>query len=55
MIRFALAAGVLSLAAPAFAESPRYQLQTVEGGVVRLDTATGAMDFCRTTGAELKC
>jgi hypothetical protein len=55
MFRFALAAGALSLAAPAFAESPRYQLQTVEGGVVRLDTVTGAMDFCRTTGAELKC
>ena len=55
MIRFALAAAAVVFAAPAFAESPRYQLQTVEGGVVRLDTVTGAIDFCRTTGGELKC
>jgi hypothetical protein len=56
MIRFAFAAAAaLIVAAPAMADTPRFQLQTVEGGVVRLDTLTGAMDFCRTTGTELKC
>lgn len=52
-----LAAAGLCLATPAFAETGggRYQLQAVEGGVVRLDTATGQMDFCRTTGAGLAC
>lgn len=56
MIRFAIAAAALaSFAAPALAETPRFQLQPIEGSVVRLDTVTGAMDFCRTTGAGLKC
>jgi hypothetical protein len=56
MIRFAIAAAALvSFAAPALAETPRFQLQQVEGGVVRLDTVTGAMDFCRPTGAGLTC
>jgi hypothetical protein len=56
MIRFAIAAAALiAVAMPALADTPRFQLQQVEGGVVRLDTVTGAMDFCRTTGAGLKC
>jgi hypothetical protein len=56
MIRFALAAAAfVSCAAPALADAPRFQLQQVDGGVVRLDTVTGAMDFCRTTGAGLQC
>lgn len=55
MIRFAIVAAALSFAAPALADSPRFQLQTVEGGVVRLDTVTGAMDFCTVAASGLKC
>jgi hypothetical protein len=61
MTRLALAAitasfAMISTAAPAFADAgARYQLQAVEGGVVRLDTVTGQMDFCRSTGQGLSC
>jgi hypothetical protein len=57
MIRTVLlgAVALVTFAAPAMAEAGRYQLQPVEGGIVRLDTATGAMDFCRSTGAGLEC
>lgn len=56
MFRFALiaAAALAGFAAPALAEG-RYQLQTVEGGIVRLDTQTGAMDFCKVAQAALDC
>jgi hypothetical protein len=54
MRRFAFAAVFLALAAPAFADG-RYQLQAVEGGVARLDTETGALDFCRTSAEGLSC
>lgn len=33
----------------------RYQLQPVEGGVVRLDTTTGEMTLCRPQGSSLAC
>lgn len=54
-----LAAGLLTLAPfLAFAgEAPagRYQLQPVEGGVVRLDTATGEMTLCKADAGKLAC
>jgi hypothetical protein len=47
---------VLSLAGAAQAAEPgRFQLQAIEGGVARLDTATGALDYCRTTPTGLDC
>ncbi|HWU64231.1 MAG TPA: hypothetical protein VN112_19620 [Ensifer sp.] len=33
----------------------RYQLQPVEGGVVRLDTATGEMTLCKADSGRLAC
>ncbi len=33
----------------------RYQMQPVEGGVVRLDTSTGTIDFCRVEAATVTC
>lgn len=54
-----LLAGLLTLAPFAgFADDApagRYQLQPVEGGVVRLDTATGAMTLCKTEAGKLAC
>lgn len=55
----AFAAAILS-AAPAWAEPPgadagRYQMQAVEGGIARLDTATGEVSFCRVEGRAIAC
>lgn len=33
----------------------RYQLQPVEGGVVKLDTATGDMTLCKAVSGSLDC
>lgn len=33
----------------------RYQMQPVEGGVARLDTATGEMSFCRIEQGRMAC
>ncbi len=54
-----LAAGLLTLT-PFFAladdmPAGRYQLQPVEGGVVRLDTATGEMTLCKADAGKLAC
>lgn len=47
---------LLSLAGVAQAAEPgRFQLQAIEGGIARLDTATGALDYCRATAAGLDC
>lgn len=47
---------VLALAGAAQAAEPgRFQLQIIEGGVARLDTQTGALDYCRTTQTGLDC
>lgn len=37
------------------AAAGRFQLQPTEGGVVRLDTRTGAMTLCRNSNGELIC
>lgn len=37
------------------AEPGRFQLQPIEGGIARLDTQTGALDYCRTTPTGLDC
>lgn len=54
-----LAAGLLTLIPfLALADEPpagRYQLQPVEGGVVRLDTATGEMTLCKADAGKLAC
>ncbi len=54
-----LLAGLLTLAPFAtFADdvpAGRYQLQPVEGGVVRLDTATGEMTLCKPDAGKLAC
>lgn len=54
-----LLAGALTLAPfLVLADEPvagRYQLQPVEGGVVRLDTATGAMALCKAGAGALDC
>lgn len=54
-----LVAGALTLAPFwVLADEPvagRYQLQPVEGGVVRLDTATGQMTMCRAGAGALDC
>lgn len=44
--------------APSGAPAPaagRYQLQPVEGGVARLDTATGEVSLCRVDGDAIAC
>lgn len=54
-----LAAGLLTLipflALADDAPAGRYQLQPVEGGVVRLDTATGEMTLCKAEAGKLAC
>jgi len=54
-----LAAGLLTLtpflALADDAPAGRYQLQPVEGGVVRLDTATGEMALCKADAGKLAC
>ena len=46
----------LPFAATADDQAPgRYQLQPVEGGVVRVDTATGEMTLCKAAGGALDC
>ncbi len=37
------------------APAGRYQLQPVEGGVVRLDTATGELTLCKADAGKLAC
>ena len=61
-MRAALALIAISLAVPATAQdggAARYQLQRIEGGYARIDTATGEVSTCtetRTeTGAQLVC
>ena len=36
-------------------DSGRYQMQAVEGGIVRLDTRTGTIVLCRTAGDRIVC
>lgn len=46
------------IAAPAAAgasETGRYQIATVSGGFVRLDTMSGAMTFCRDEVDKFRC
>lgn len=54
-----LLAGLITLAPFAAladdAPAGRYQLQPVEGGVVRLDTATGALTLCKSEAGGLAC
>ena len=37
------------------ADAPRYAMRATEEGTVRLDTRTGAVSLCTTTGGRLKC
>ena len=49
------------LATPAAAQSlldtagGRYEMQPVDGGVARLDTVTGDVEFCRVAGDAIVC
>lgn len=48
-------AAVAAAGAAQAAEPGRFQLQAIEGGIARLDTQTGALDYCRTTPTGLDC
>ena len=55
-----LLAGLAMLAGnPAIAQEgatgARYQMQAVEGGLARLDTLTGTIDFCRVEAGAVSC
>ena len=51
-----LVAGGILLAVPAdAAETGRYVLKDVEGGFIRLDTATGAVSLCRSLNEQWRC
>lgn len=55
-----LLAGLAMLAGnPAIAQEgatgARYQMQAVEGGLARLDTLTGTIDFCRVEASAVSC
>lgn len=55
-----LLAGLATLAgSPAIAQEAaagaRYQMQAVEGGIARLDTLTGTIDFCRVEAGAVSC
>lgn len=62
-MRTALLAALVLCAGPALAQAPpgeepapgRYQFQPVEGGLARLDTATGEIVLCRIDPARLAC
>lgn len=54
VVSLALALGTATAAAQA-ADNHRYQMQEVEGGVVRLDTVTGGMTLCLTKQDRLVC
>lgn len=51
------AAAVPSWSGIAFAqgEGARYQMERVDGGVLRIDTLTGAIDLCRGIGSAWRC
>lgn len=52
------AVSMLAIAAaitPAAADSPRYVLQRIEGGLIRMDTATGALSQCSPDGGVWRC
>jgi hypothetical protein len=56
MRMLAAMAAVAILAVPALAQSPqRYTFQSVEGGVMRLDTETGHVSFCTRSGDNFAC
>lgn len=58
MFRIWFAVGLLALAAPAAAEeisSPRYTMTPINGGVLRLDTLTGAVARCVETAGAWSC
>jgi hypothetical protein len=53
-----IAAVLAVMAMPAYAQSPepvRYQLISVSGGFVRLDTVSGVMTFCRDEVDDFHC
>lgn len=55
LIGFSVAAPALA-AAPGAGERPgRFLMQPVEGGVIRMDTETGAMELCVRRGEKLAC
>ncbi|MGL5113904.1 MAG: hypothetical protein ACRC7C_01150 [Beijerinckiaceae bacterium] len=50
------AALLLSATSTAGAQTtPRFTFQTVDGGVMRLDTETGQVSFCTRAGADIAC
>ncbi|MBX9925176.1 MAG: hypothetical protein K2Y05_02355 [Hyphomicrobiaceae bacterium] len=52
----ALIAGVAAFAPGAEADVPgRYSMSPAEGGMLRLDTATGAVSFCTRAGGDWSC
>ncbi len=63
--RAAVLAGVLALGGGALAQAPepggpaadpvRFSMQSVEGGLMRLDTRTGAMSFCAQRAGGWAC
>jgi hypothetical protein len=42
-------------AVPAAAQAPRYVLQPVDGGFLRLDSDTGRVSHCRKEGEQFAC
>lgn len=54
VVALVLALGTVA-AAPQAADSQRYRMQKVEGGVVRLDTLTGEMVLCLAKQDRLVC
>jgi hypothetical protein len=46
---------LLALPGAALAQQPRYSFQAVEGGLMRLDTETGAVSLCTRAGENYAC
>jgi hypothetical protein len=56
-MRLAAIIGFCLVALPAFAadEAPRYTMSPTEGGIIRLDTRTGAVSTCTTGSGAMVC
>jgi hypothetical protein len=53
--RCAIAALLVCAAGAAEAQQPRFTFQTVEGGLMRLDSDTGHVSFCTRSGDGYAC
>jgi hypothetical protein len=50
-----IAAAMLAASVPALADGPRYVLLRVEGGLIRMDTATGWLSQCSPDSGVWSC